>query len=100
MEFNRNVLYGKLRKIKEQEKQRADKFASRHKGSLILVGGICAMCCVAGLWFGTEYMSDPEVDETFLLEASPYVRKHIIVNEDSAGGFQESTSRKLGLELE
>lgn len=96
MEFNRNVLYGKLRKIKEQEKQRADKFASRHKGSLILVGGICAMCCVAGLWFGTEYMSDPEVDETFLLDASPYVRKHIIVNEDSAGGFLEDTQQEAG----
>lgn len=94
MEFNRNALHGKLKKIKEQEKQRADRFASRHKGTLVLVGGICAMCCVAGLWFGTEYMSDPEVDETFLLDASPYVRKHVIVNEDSASGLLEDTQQK------
>lgn len=89
MDFKR-----KINKKSETELSRTLRgVKSRHSKSLALLGVIGCLLTVAGLWFGTEYMSDPEVDETFLLDASPFVRKHVVVAEDSAESFLESSQQ-------
>lgn len=89
MDFKR-----KINKKSETELSRTLRgVRSKHSKSLMLVGVVGCLLAVAGLWFGTEYMSDPEVDETFMLDASPYVRKHVVVAEDSASGFLNDTSQ-------
>lgn len=94
MDLKRNALHGKLKKIQDETNQKARRFAAVHKANLILLGGVGCMLLVAGLWFGTEYMSDPEVDETAILDASPWARKHVVVNEDSAKGFLDEAEQK------
>lgn len=64
----------------------------RHKKQFWLVGVIGCLLGITAVWFGTGVWSNPSYDDYKLLDASPWVRKNVVVSEDSAKGFLEDKS--------
>lgn len=92
MDFKRDVWRGKLKKIQNEQISKVRRFSAVHKGSLILLGCISGLVTVTGVWFGTGYLSDPEVNEVAILQQAPYVRKNIVVNSDAAKDKEDGKS--------
>lgn len=83
MEFKRKVPRKKVSELKRT----LNGVRRKYRVQGVLLGGISALIIVTAIWFGTDSLIDPEVNEMVLLDGSQYVRKHVVVNSNSQEGF-------------
>lgn len=80
MEFKR-----KINRKQESELQRTiNGVRSKHKKSIALVSVIGCMLGAVSVWFGTDCFTNPEVEEAAILNESPFIERHLVVNSDAA----------------